>query len=674
MASKLARTTIILNAQTDWVDPGGQFKMTLTVHSDLPVSDLGLKLVLYEQLASVSAFNESLTGQEAAGELPLYATSVIPLDTLGAISGTGGRVSLQLRISTSASATGKSPGAPTLPLDCRPGSCAGVYPLEVAVIDTASTLNTPLASLTTHVCYISNQQGFLPLHVALVLPFGGNVALGSNGQSTLTSNEIASLSNVISAISTDSHGAHDALSLELYPQLLIALSSAHASRAVYKKLVSYIDSHQGANLEVLRAPFASVNPSTLGSVGLARDFTTQLARGISVLEEELRVHPDPNPYVAYGVLDNAALQLLTQQNVDEIIIPDVNVVNQEMTTPADPFHLEPSTQPSASNKSALPRLIGLVSNTQLGARFSAPGTDVVLAAHQFLAELAQIYFDLPGAEQGRGIVVAPQYMPSNTLFIRTVLNGLRSSTIVSPSTVGGLFSTLSVGANGQPAHLSLAQEHTNASSLSAGPIDRARSALKTLTSIAPSDSVLLTSLGDSVLLGESTNLNARRRTALLNAPGAELAVLRASLGLSGSKSITLTSLTGKIPITISYSGAPGPIHVELKLSSSELTLPNGASRELILTKKTTTLEIRVSTRTSGSFPLQIELTSPSGNAQLFEGTFTVRSRAVTGVAIALSLGALLVLALWWTRSVARHRRRVARNRASSNESVQASTP
>ena len=45
------------------------------------------------------------------------------------------------------------------------------------------------------------------------------------------------------------------------------------------------------------------------------------------------------------------------------------------------------------------------------------------------------------------------------------------------------------------------------------------------------------------------------------------------------------------------------------------------------------------------------------------GIFTVRSRAVSGVAIALSLGALLILAIWWTKSLIRHRRRVALERA-----------
>ena len=670
-ASSTHRTSLVLDAQTDWVDPGGQFKMTLTIRSDLPLSDLGLKLVLYGQLASVTAFDETLVGREPAGELPLFATSVIPLTSISDRPASLGRVSLELGVSTSATSTGRSSTSPTLPLDCQPGSCAGVYPLEVAVVNMAAKLEKPLASLTSHLCYISNQQGSLPLRVALVLPLGEDIALGPDGQSTLSSKQVVSLTHVIDAISVL---PHEPLSLELYPQLLVALSNDPKTRALYSKLVTYVRTHQAVNLEVLQAPFAPVDPSVLSSKGLQRDFAVQLTRGASQLEGVLGVAPQPNPFVSYAILNNGALQLLARQDIDEIVLPDTSVVNHEMTTPTDPFELALNAQSNSSALEALPHVVGLVSNSQLSTRFAKPGNDVVLVAHQFLAELAQIYFDLPGARQARGIVVVPQLTPSSTLFLRTVLNGLRSSSILSPSTVGALFSTLSVGANGEPRDLSLAEQRINAGSLTARAVNRAYASLNTVTSIAPSDSALLSSLGDSVLLGESTNLSSDVRAELLAAPGAELDVMRSSLGLSGTKSITLTSLTGTIPITISYSGAPGPMHVDLKMSSSELTFPSGASRELVLTKKDTALEVKVSTRTSGSFPLRIELTSPSGDVQLFVGTFTVRSRAVTGVAIALSLGALVVLALWWMRSFARRRRRSRRHVTPSVESGRAATP
>ena len=133
----------------------------------------------------MSAFNQSLTGQEPAGELPLYASSVIPMRSIATRTRSGERVTLRLPVSTSATQTSRPQTSPTLLLDCQPGSCAGVYPLEVAIVDIANKAKKPVASFTTHLCYLANQKGSLHLHVALVLPLGNTVAPNGAGQSVV---------------------------------------------------------------------------------------------------------------------------------------------------------------------------------------------------------------------------------------------------------------------------------------------------------------------------------------------------------------------------------------------------------------------------------------------------------------------------------------------------------
>ena len=63
-------------------------------------------------------------------------------------------------------------------------------------------------------------------------------------------------------------------------------------------------------------------------------------------------------------------------------------------------------------------------------------------------------------------------------------------------------------------------------------------------------------------------------------------------------------------------------------------------------------------RASGAFPLRITVTSPDGVLTVGRAQVTVRSTAVSGVGVVLSVGALLVLVVWW----ARHWRSVRRNR------------
>jgi hypothetical protein len=64
------------------------------------------------------------------------------------------------------------------------------------------------------------------------------------------------------------------------------------------------------------------------------------------------------------------------------------------------------------------------------------------------------------------------------------------------------------------------------------------------------------------------------------------------------------------------------------------------------------------TRASGAFPLRITATSPDGVLTVSRARVTVRSTAVSGVGLVLSIGALLVLVVWW----ASHWRTARRNR------------
>jgi hypothetical protein len=83
---------------------------------------------------------------------------------------------------------------------------------------------------------------------------------------------------------------------------------------------------------------------------------------------------------------------------------------------------------------------------------------------------------------------------------------------------------------------------------------------------------------------------------------------------------------------------------------------------VVLNHGTTSLIVRVGTRTSGDSTLELQLLSPGGQLQLASAEFTIRSTAISGVAIALTAGAGAFLLFWWFRSAARRRRRRAAGR------------
>ncbi|MBV9934332.1 MAG: hypothetical protein JO367_08520, partial [Actinobacteria bacterium] len=81
-----------------------------------------------------------------------------------------------------------------------------------------------------------------------------------------------------------------------------------------------------------------------------------------------------------------------------------------------------------------------------------------------------------------------------------------------------------------------------------------------------------------------------------------------------------------------------------------------AVQSLDLTHRNTTARFRVQARTSGSFPIRIELVSPDGQLTVGTSRVVVRSTAASGVGIVLSVSAACFLLVWWARHAMRARR------------------
>jgi hypothetical protein len=123
------------------------------------------------------------------------------------------------------------------------------------------------------------------------------------------------------------------------------------------------------------------------------------------------------------------------------------------------------------------------------------------------------------------------------------------------------------------------------------------------------------------------------------------------------------------------SSAGTPVRVLLTLTSEQLSFvdakfggvgscrpvgPGSENCELILSPlHPTTLQVPVVVRTSGAFPLALQLATPSGSEEIASSTDTVRSTAISDVGLVLMVSAALFLAVWWARN-ARHGRRARR--------------
>ncbi len=76
-----------------------------------------------------------------------------------------------------------------------------------------------------------------------------------------------------------------------------------------------------------------------------------------------------------------------------------------------------------------------------------------------------------------------------------------------------------------------------------------------------------------------------------------------------------------------------------------------------LNHSTNAVYVKMQSRASGDFRIGVQLTSPEGDLVLAGGQLTVRSLSTSAVAIVLSVGAVVVLFVWWGRTVWRGKAR-----------------
>ena len=652
VAQDTSGSALSLTAQSYWVGPGSTFVLGLKIRSSLPASRLSIKVSVYSRSTSTSAFDASLSGSGIAKQVPLSTTRSITLRGQPGNGPTDTNLTTRIALSMNESAKSISPG-PSLSLDCAPSYCSGVYPVEIALVD--SLKGAPLSDFVTHLVYLAQPAGSIPLQVGLVVPLGSNLVLGPTGNATLSAANLTSLSRVLSTLRTH---RNIGLTVALYPQLLVALRrtptpSGSAAAVINALRALLLGSPGSAPPELARTTFAPMDLEGLAAPERVAELSTQFARANQTLHGVLGTTVNPALYVSPTALDASSVLALQQLGVDQLVLPQqsLSLTPFDLTNTA-PFVLElPGTNQASNSGAGSPTVFS--TNAELTAGFVHPGANAVLEAHRLIAELAQIYFERP-ADGGRGVIIAPASWSENSSFLSSFLTGLASLPVIAPNRLTEMFSNIAIGADQNPTSAELAGLSPPANLLGSHALDTARRAIANVAAVVPTDDALQQRLSDSVLLAESP-IGSDAQARYLDAASATLHGIGESLSILSGRSVTLTSRTGEIPITIRTLGLR-PMHVLMRLSSADLQFRNGLS-EIVLKQKDNPRLLSISARTSGAFNLKLTLASPNGAYVFASSQFTVRSTAVSGVAIALSLGALAVLLWWWLRSVLRHRRR-----------------
>ena len=668
-------TPLTLVHQTAFV-PNQVFTVQVRTGTGLPPkSDLALDVSAYDCVGIRSTL-EQISTNGPSPDNRLGSTGELRLDALPTVAGADGDGSAY-QVSVGLNVDGVSPTAPYNGSSIDLSSCsrvpgaaeAGVYPATVVLENVAS--HHVISQFTT---YFARPAGAaLPakrLRVAVVVPISTPVTPDSNARAgsatALSSGQANRLAQVVATVA--SHAQTAAVTVNATPQTVQDLAATGKSGPATLRLLQQVVPLRD---EALDQPYVPIDADTLAASGMGSEVTAQKNRGHQVLAlSGVHATSSPSVWLAQQTVDGGAADAVAALGAQEAVIP----ASSFESTPSGGFTSRVMLSLGHGNE-----IPAAASDTALTREFTADPEDPALAAYQMLADLELIYWELPNADQARGVVaVPPTSWQADPTFLNTLLSnlgnpGTSTNPYLQPLTLSDFFTQVPVESGGGTRSLAGGNGNTLPSSF-VSAVRHNRGKVDSFTATTSGAGSEIDQLGDALLTSESSELSRQGRSVALQGFNSALDAQLSQIQLTTDRTITLTSRTAALPVTI-LSSAPYTVIAILSLSSAKLEFPppgasgsTGPSKTDLpvkIDRSTTALRVQVVTRTSGDLPVSVSLTSRDGGLVLVHGRLTVRSTAFSVVGIVLTALALAVLLGWWVRSsISRRRARAAEGQPS----------
>jgi Family of unknown function (DUF6049) len=663
---------IRLISQSGFVAPTGLFRVSLSV----PLMPAGstVKASVYPR-ATTSTLDQTAQGNR----LPSHITRDVTVPLAGTITPGDTQMTVDLGYQLASSGTDPPLGFTLFQ--------AGVYPVAFTISDAAGN---PQGRLITHLVRLPDVNDQVadptPLTVALVVPMSAPVAHQPDGSIELSDDQATALRSVV-----DTLNRYPAVPVSLAPtpETLGALAATDRSNT---PIGPALRSAAGGGRQVISAPFVDVPASSWIDQGLADRYSQELSAGADRLRATLGTAPDQATAAVDATTSPAVLSQLATNGAKRAVVPRNRLAPtsklEEASTLTQTFDLVGANgEPFRS----------VATDTRLSDRLTAPD-DPVLNAHEVLAALSLIALDTSSGQPcvstsrstskcSRGVAIQ---LPADAASAQPALEALLSALndrlgtgiggtdgagtaspatgigagapLLSALTVNSLIdvvdaasSTGSTGPSSQPRQRQLSTPDAVALGSYPGRLEAVAGQVggfrSLLTGDDPTGFDLARSLDMVLLSSGATSLDDAGRRAYLDGASTTVRSQTDQITSPEQQIVTLTSGEGKIPLSIS-NALPYPVQVTITFVSAKLefTGPQGAQLSLLLPANTPTpILVPVRVRASGAFPLEVTVRSPDNTLAITSTKFTVRSTAVSGVGLVLTIIAGLFLLLWWAR-------------------------
>jgi hypothetical protein len=521
----------------------------------------------------------------------------------------------------------------------------GVYPIQVQLRDATGR---QLDSVVSAIVRLDPQPPPSRLSVAVVLTAEGPPSHGPDLVASVGDDVRSQVGQI-----TDALVASPATPVAFSgsAELIEAMSQDPSGATIVTRLDAALASRQ-----VLSTTYVPVDGPALVQAGLGSELGRQLVAGEDALRGALpSSEPDRRTAIEDGPLDQATVNELVTLGVNQVVVPAADVAVDASADLQRPFRLRTSTG-SVRAATVDPDL----------QRAFATGLPPAQAATRLYLQLALL--SLSDTTGDAGLLLSPPagatVSAGMLVDLFTLIGGGPLLQAVSLDDYFRLVGPVTTA--GQPAVRSLRPASFTPLGSFATTYSLMALQAASFAAVVPDDVSLTRDLDVLRLLILRRELTDASRKAYQASVVARLDQIRAMVRVAGQGTVTLTSSKDAIPYVVSNS-APYPVHVLVRLQSSKLGFPGsttpGTYDQLIwLAPGTSVNRPQVTTRARATFPLTIEIWSPDGAQRLTGAEVTVRSTALSGVGVVLTIGAATVLAWWWIRN-ASHRRRAGRARA-----------
>ena len=534
-------------------------------------------------------------------------------------------------------------------------SATGLYPVSIGLQEDKSVTSQIVTFVERLPQDVTSPLPRENLQIALAGTLNSSVSLQPDG-TTVVSDETRSI--VTDTISALEALPNTPISLSIRPELIDALNnSSDEDIALLSRLQA------STSLQLLPSTYVDVHPDELVAQQRSDVFTTQLRLGEDVLAAGLpgkSVNRDA--WLQTTTLLSEGAQLLRNLGIrTAVLLAD----SQKTTANGISLFAEPTrlVELKLSNSD---RMVAALADIHLSEAITRGSREPVggayLVAQQILAELKTARSEIIDREEtmfGRGLILATDSGELPSLALMTAL----VSTVASQPDMGfvaldDLLGTMTVSVmDGLPISFELPVADV--------PKTQADTSLSEFAARVNGFSTMLPD-GDErpklwrriVNILPASDLTPSQANAYIYAVDTELAAIGGSIVTPSTTTFTLGGRDSSIRLSLRNDNQTDLL-VRVNLTSSKLTLPTDDQVVTLPAGTTTLVEIPVTAKSNGRFPVTLQLFTPLGDITVGSpAKFSARVNALAGLGQLFTGIALLLLLSWWIHHLRReHQRR-----------------